>query len=355
MTSRKRSIWPLWVGAGLLSAMLVLLYLRAKAPPEAARLLPESDAILYANLRPLRTLARAEAPSRAPAPVHRSRDFQAFVNGTGIVPERDLDSVAFALHRMADPHGPNGAVAYSEVFTGRFNADRLRSYLARLARGTETYSGREIFSIPVEGRTLRIAVLNYDTVAASNAPTPEQIHSMLDRSRAAALWRPGSSLLAARFGEVPLLAQAWGIGRIGLPFGTNGQLSVMGFQLPVPVDTELIASLRYSGTVRLRVEEIAPDTLAAEHTAESVNRILSIVRGLASAQDPQDPHGQHNPREAAMRAVLSSARVLQKGDRAVLTADASVDQTRLLTDSTETASAAPSPANESPVPVASPR
>ena len=332
---RRRSWWPLWVGVGLLAALGLLLYLRAKAPPEAARLLPESDAIVYANLRPLRSLGHWDIPGPASMTIHRSRDFQAFVDATGIVPERDLDSVAFALHRMADPRGPNGPVAYSEVFIGHFDAERLRRYLGALARGGETYAGREIYSIPVEGRTLRVAVVTYDTVAASNMPTAEQIHSILDRSRAAALWQPGSSLLAARFGEVPLLAQAWGIGRIGLPFGERGRLAVMGFELPLPSDTQLIASLRYSGSVHLRVEEIAPDVLAAQRTAESVGNILGVVRGLAGPDGPRDE------RDAAMRAVLSSARVGQKADRAVLTASASVEQARLLTGGEESRDKAP--------------
>lgn len=324
MSSRRQSWWPVWVGIGLLVALVALLFLRAKAPPEAARLLPESDAILYADLGPLRALTSWAGTGGSDAALHRSREFETFVDATGIVPERDLDSVAFALHRMPDPHGPNGAVAYSEVFIGRFDATRLRHYLASLARSVDNYGNREIYSIPIEGRTLRIAVLGYDTVAASNAPTPEQIHSMLDRARASALWRPGSSLLAARFGQVPLLSQAWGIGRIGLPFGDHGLLSIMGFSVPVPVDTELIASLRYSGAVHVRIEEIAPDALAAQHTAESVGNILSVLRGLASAEGPR------NPKDAAMRSILSSAKVTQHADRAVLTATASVEQARLL-------------------------
>ncbi len=334
MTARKQSRWPMWVGVSLLAALGVLLFLRAKAPPEAARLLPESDAILYANLRPLRALTRFESASTTQAPVHRSRDFQAFIDATGILPERDLDSVAFALHRMPDPRGPNGDVAYSEVFIGHFDAGRLRRYLATLAQSSETYGDREVYSIPVAGRTLRIAVLGYDIVAASNAPTSEQIHSILDRSRAAALWRPGSSLLAARFGQVPLLSQAWGIGRIGLPFSEHGFLSVMGFALPVPVDTQLIASLRYSGAVHVRVEELAPDALAAQHTAEAVGNILSILRGLASADGP------HDARDAAMRAVLSSAKIVQKANRAVLTANASVEEARQLSADANSAQAA---------------
>ena len=323
MTTKQRSWWPFWVGLALVAALAVLILLRAKAPPEAARLLPESDAIVYVNLRPLRALTRWGEPE-AGVPPPRSRDLQAFVDATGIDPERDLDSAAFALHRMPDPHGPNGAVAYSEVFVGHFDGDRLRKYLQGLAGSKETYAGHEIFLIPVEGRTLRVTQLGYDTIAASNSPSPEQIHSMLDRARASALWRPGSSLLAARFHRVPLLSLAWGIGRIGLPFGQNGRLSVMGFELPVPVDTELVASLRYSGALHLRVEEMAPDALAAQHTADTVNNILGIVRGVASANQP------HTLREVAMRDVLSSVSTAQHGKYAVLTAGASVQDARAL-------------------------
>src|SRR5579875_909124 len=70
MTTRKRSWWPVWVGLGLLAALAVLLFLRAKAPPEAARLLPESDAIVFANLRPLRSLAHWDELSTATADGH---------------------------------------------------------------------------------------------------------------------------------------------------------------------------------------------------------------------------------------------------------------------------------------------
>lgn len=328
MSSRRQfPWWPTLVGAVLLLTLAVLLALRAKAPPEAARLLPESDGILFANLAPLRALTAWQAPNGAPVAMPRSHDFQAFVDATGIVPERDLDSVALALHRMPDAHGPNGRVAYSEVFTGRFNAERLRRYIAGIAAGTEAYTGQTIYDVAVEGRTLRVAVLGYDTVAASNMPTPEQIHSMLDRSRASALWRPGSSLLAARYGEVPLLAQAWGIGRIGLPLSENNQVAAMGLTLPFPADADFVASLRYSGDVHLRVEQIAPDALAAEHTADMLNNLLQAVRGVVGAQPPA------NAQARAVRAVLGSMEVKQKGNRALLTATATTGQARLLTTS----------------------
>src|ERR1700683_4710039 len=96
---------------GIVVVVLVLLgggiYLRKEAPPEAARLLPEADGIVYFNLRPLRTATHFDQH-----PVEHSPEYQHFIDATGIQFERDLDEAAFALHQMPDPKGPNGAVAF---------------------------------------------------------------------------------------------------------------------------------------------------------------------------------------------------------------------------------------------------
>ena len=176
---RKRTRYSLLGMLALVAALIVAVALRKTAPPEAARLLPESDAILYINLRPLRSATHFDRTS-----VSRSPDYQHFVDVTGIIPERDLDAAAFALHRMDDPNGPNGPVAYSEVFEGRFDGERLAQYLGSIATSQENYGGHIVYTIPIEGRQFRIAQLGYDTLAASNMPTPEQIHEMLDRYRA---------------------------------------------------------------------------------------------------------------------------------------------------------------------------
>lgn len=317
---RKRTLIPLLIVLAVLVALGIAFYLRTKSPPEAARLLPESDAIVYIHLKTVRTVTHFDT-----TPVQRSGDFQRFIDATGIVPDRDIDDAAFALHRMSNPSGPNGPVAYSEVFVGRFDGQRLAKYLASIATARETYAGREIYSIPIEGRTLRITQLGYDTIGASNTPTAEQIHSMLDRSRASALGTPGSSLLAARYSEVPLLSQAWGIGHIGLPFAKDGYISILGLQLPLPEDTDLVASLRYSGSVHLRIEEIASDPDAAQHTVETLTTLLNIVRGLGSAEPPS------NPADSAMRDVLASITLEHHKDRALLNASASLDQIKALT------------------------
>jgi hypothetical protein len=332
---RKRTLTSLLAALAVLAALGVALYLRAKAPPEAARLLPESDAIVYIHLKEIRSATHFDQ-----TPIARSADFQRFIDATGIVPERDIDAAAFALHRMDDASGPNGPVAYSEVFVGRFDGVKLAHYMASIAAAQETYAGRTIYAVPIENRILRIAQLGYDTIGASNMPTSEQIHSMLDRSRASALGTPGSSLLAARYHEVPLLAQVWGIGHIGLPFSEDGKIAVLGLQLPLPEDTDLVASLRYNaakqllsgGAAQLRIEEIAPDPASAQRTVEALNTLTGLVRALAGARPPTD--APNATAAQALTAVLASIKITQKEDRAVLTASASLDQIKALATST---------------------
>lgn len=302
-----------WITAAIIlaviAALAVAVYLRKKAPPEAARLLPEADAIVYFNLKPLRSLTHFDQH-----PVQHDADYQAFINATGIQFERDLDEAAFAIHRMADPAGPNGAVAYSEIFVGHFDGARLAQYLAAQAADTETYAGHTIYRIPHEGRNVRVTLLDYETVAVSNTPTPEQIHSIIDRHHSAALPFSGPTLLAQHYPDVPLLAQAWGIGKIGLPFATGHNLRFFGLPLPLPADTTFIASVRYLGSLRLRVEEIAPTEAAAQNSVQIASAAIQLLRSGMLDGPTQDPT------LANIAAFLNSATVEQRGNRAILRA-----------------------------------
>ncbi len=306
---RRRTAVTISVVALVLLLLAALVYLRRKAPPEAARLLPESEGIVYLNLRPLRAASHFRQK-----PVPHDPDYQRFIDATGIVFERDLDEAAFALHRMPNPLGPNGPVAFSEVFVGHLDGHRLTAYLANQASEQETYSGHIIYSVPSQGRTVRVTLLGYDMVAISNTPTAEQIHSMLDRYRTAALPFSGSSLLARHYADVPLLALAWGIGQIGLPLGEDGDgFKVLGVQLPITLDATFIASLRWTGSLKLRVEEIAPTEMAATATANAIGGFLTILRGAENNMP-----GTMADEET--KALLNSTKVIHYKDRAVLEA-----------------------------------
>jgi hypothetical protein len=324
---RRRTRYSLLLMLALMAALAVVLVLRKAAPPEAARLLPESDAIVYANVKPLRTATHFDRTQ-----VTRSPEYQHFVDATGIVPERDLDSAAFALHRMDDPTGPNGPVGYSEVFEGRFDGERLASYLATIATAKESYAGHDIYTVPVADgkltRPFRIAQLGYDTIAASNMPTPEQIHSILDRHRAAASPFSGSSLLSERYRDVPAFSSAWAIGHIGLPFSDRGYISIFGLQLPLPEDTTFVASLRYLGTLHLRIEQIAPTETDAAHSTETLSTLLRLVKSVQQTQ------AQMQASDPSFLELINTAKIEQHKDRAVLTANIPLDLVKKLTTPT---------------------
>src|SRR5271156_5428553 len=328
----KRTRYSLLLMLALMVALVVVLVLRKAAPPEAARLLPESDAIVYANLKPLRAATHFDRTQ-----VTHSPDYQRFIDATGIVPERDLDAAAFALHRMDDPNGPNGPVGYSEVFEGRFDGERFARYLATIATAKENYSGHDIYTIAVgDGnvtRPLRVAQLGYDTIAASNMPTPEQIHSILDRYRASASPFSGSSLLSERFHAVPAFSSAWAIGHIALPSPDRGYISVFGLQLPLSEDTTFVASLRFLGTLHLRIEQLTPNDADAAHAAETLTSLLSLMRSIQLTQAQMQPHPAS---DAAFRELTDSAKIEQHKDRAILTADIPLELVKqLATPSTD--------------------
>ncbi len=77
------------------------IFLRKKAPPEVARLLPESDGIVYLNLRPMRAATHFDRH-----PVQHDADYQHFIDATGIEAERDLDDRRLCARTNARPQRP---------------------------------------------------------------------------------------------------------------------------------------------------------------------------------------------------------------------------------------------------------
>ncbi|HTW80515.1 MAG TPA: hypothetical protein VME23_13300 [Terracidiphilus sp.] len=311
----RRTRRTLLIVATVLVLLGVAVFLRSKAPPEAARLLPESDGIIYINLKPIRTFFH-----KAIKPPQRTPEYQQFVDATGIDWESDLDQAAIALHRMDNPNGPNGPVAYSMVLEGRLTGRKLNAWLESHATSREEYAGKTIYNIPSEGRTVRVAQIGYDMLAISNTPTPEQIHSIIDRHRSAALPFAGSSLLERHFRDVPLLSVAWGVGQIGLPFNESGAISIFGFQLPLPADATIVASVApvlpvpgSLGALRLKVEEFAPNENEAASQAADLNTLVVMARGFTA------PLGDNSVNNA-LKALLKDAVVAQHHDRVVVTA-----------------------------------
>jgi hypothetical protein len=315
----RRTRRTLWIVAAVLVLLAVAVFLRSKAPPEAARLLPEADGILFVDLKTIRTLAQfkgVKPPTRVP-------EYQQFVDATGIDWEQDLDQAAVALHRTNDPNGPNGPVAYSLVLVGRLTGQRLNAWLDSHATEREIYAGHTIYSIPSDSRIVRIVQVGYDMIAVSNWPTTEKIHSIIDAHRTAAVPFAGSTLLREHYSEVPLLSLAWGVGQIGLPFSESGAIHVFGLALPFPEDSTIIASvgpgLNLKGTLNLKVEEIAQSADEATSQAAALATLVTLGRGMV-------PQLAGNPANNGLRELLRTAQVTQKKSRVTVTASLSSGQ-----------------------------
>jgi hypothetical protein len=218
---------------------------------------------------------------------------------------------------MPSPNGPNGPVAYSLVLVGKLTGKRLNAWLDSHASSREIYAGHTIYGIPSEGRTVRVAQIGYDTLAVSNTPTPEQIHSIIDRHRTAALPFAGSSLLSRHYHEVPLLSFAWGIGQIGLPLSESGVISVLGVSLPLADGATIVASvsptLPLAGALRVRFEEFAANEQDAAGQAASLDLLLSMARSVS-------PRLADSSANNGLREILKTAQVTQRHDRVTLTA-----------------------------------
>src|SRR5215468_9590737 len=76
---RRRKLWIAVAVLVIVAAVAALFYLRRRAAPEAARLLPECDAVLYVNLR----LIRLEHVFGQAPPLSHAPEYEKFLQKTG--------------------------------------------------------------------------------------------------------------------------------------------------------------------------------------------------------------------------------------------------------------------------------
>ena len=265
---RRNIIIIVVVLAALMAATAMLLLGRGNAP-QAARLLPAADAYFYIDLTPLRTAGLFKN-----APANVDADYAQFVRDTGFQFERDLEQAAFAVHlpSAADLAGSKTPpeTRYTEVFVGRFDGAKLAAYLRQTAASSKPYGKTLIYSIPLPGRTLRVAVLSKRMVASSNAESELAIREIIDRA-AETFTGSGPDLLRRYYRHVPLASLAWAVARTASA-GQQGNARYVlpgGFDLFFPPDTVIVAGVRYLGSVQVRAD-------AFTHTQEDAQRISDL-------------------------------------------------------------------------------
>jgi len=300
--------------AGVLAiavAVALIVALRKQAAPEAARLLPGADGFLYIELDTIRKLSAAPLP-----PVSRDPEYQKFVDETGFEFERDLDKAAFAVHYPESwgngTAGSSPEPRFSEIFVGKFDSSRLTSYLRKTSPSVDSYRNFDIYNIPLEGRTVRVAVLSYDSVAVSNHPDPAVIRGIVDRSRKLASPFGGPSLLRKFYRQVPLASLAFAILRVR-PTEMNSLGSLANWSLLFSKPAVVVVSARSLRALHLRAEAFAGDETDAEAITNRTSAYLSLFQ---AAEGSVGTHGT----DADVKALFDSLKVEHSGDRAILTA-----------------------------------
>jgi hypothetical protein len=296
------------------AAVTLAVQLRKHAPPEPARLLPGADAYFYVNV----DWARRAAGGKDLPAVSHDPQYERFIAQTGFEFERDLDEAAFAVHYPSMwPGGGTGGSApeprFSEVLVGKFHGERLGNYLRQIASNVETYNSIDIFTVPVEGRTLRVAVLSADSVAISNHDDPTVIRGMIDRSRRLASPFGGPALLRQYYKHVQLASLAWAVARVE-PSGNNSMSFGLTTPATVVVSGSILSALHLtSGAVRLRAEAFTNSSEDARALIDKANVFLAFSSAAESSA------GMHGTDED-LKTFFQSVQVKQEGDRAVLNA-----------------------------------
>ena len=315
MRIRRRLFIPLAVLL-IVAAVALIVTLRKHAPPEAARLLPGADGFFYVNLKWIRTF---NASGQLP-PVSRDPEYQRFVEETGFQFERDLDQAALAIHYPQSwGYGTAGSAAeprFSEVFAGKIDSGRLTAYLKKISSSVDNYRGFDIYNIPLEGRTVRVVILSYDSVAVSNHPDPGVIRGILDRSRKLASPFGGPWLLRKFYGKVPLASLSFAILSVRPEMSSLSGLGSWSLLFPKPAVA--VISARYLPTfqtsaLHLRAEAFTDSEADAQAITEKTAAFLSIFH---AAEGSVGEHGT----DADVKAFFDSLKVEQSGGRAILTA-----------------------------------
>jgi hypothetical protein len=335
---RLRRRLPIILGVLLVAAAVALVVvLRKHAPPEAARLLPGADGFAYVNLQWMR---RANLIGELPAVAH-DPDYEQFIQATGFDFERDLEQAAMAIHYPPGPvPGRTEDVRFSYIFVARLDVEKLRDYVKKVSSSSDDYHSVEIYNIPLEQRTLRVAIIGVDTVAVSNHSDPQIIRGIIDRSRRLASPFAGPALLRQYYKEVPLASLAWAVVRIepSMDFSGPPGLSFL-FSKPAVA----VVSLRLLRTVHLRAAAFAGSEEEARQISERLGVFFDVFHTAQTTfANPET--------DADVKALLDSVKIEQQKNHAVLTATVPPGFLRKLVSEGPAAATAMTPAPETPPP-----
>lgn len=296
---RHRKLLILFLLLVITAAIGFVVYQRIAQPPRAVLLLPDGNFLGYVNLAPAHFFDLGKIPPPS------DPDYQDFIERTGFHFEHDLDTIAVAQSNPGDP-GVNDS---SAVFTGRFDQARLASYLRKLASDTETYSDKTIYSVANQGHLARACIIDGSTVAVTTSPSPESMHSIIDKAGNFHITAKGPALAESHYRYVPFGSLAWVM--FHAPSNVGEARLPTGMSLDFLQDTISIASVRYTGSIRFKLEIFSASEGNAKKVTEAASSLLAIGRATTASFNPAGT-------DKDVKAVFDSIQVEQNGKRTVI-------------------------------------
>jgi len=296
------------VTMAVIAVFLVAIQVRRHSAPEAVRLLPQADAIVYFDVKTVRRLS-----GQKPGNTSHDPEYQRLIDATGFEPERDLDEVAVSVHPSSTRE-----TRFSYVFVGHYDFGKVSGYLKQVSRDVERYRDLEIYQIPVENRVVRVALLGLDMAAVSNVDDASVLRGIIDRYKELALPFGGPGLVQDYYKHVPIGSLAWGLMRI--PAAPTDPRAARNLSLPggidifVPSSSTMVASIRFITSLDFKAEFFTRSEEDAKHFVDQAQTFLALFQSIQSS-------AQLSGSDPDVKAVFSSFRFEQQKDRAILTAD----------------------------------
>ncbi len=314
MRNRRRQLWiAIAVLILLAGAITAALLFRKHRAPDVVRLLPDSDAVFYVNLEPIRLLT--DLGKKPPA--NRDPDYEQFVKATGFEFERDLHRAAFAIHYGNSASNRSPETRYSGILQGNFNASHVSQYLRNLPGSqVERYRDFDVYVVPLEDRTLRVALLGIDTAATSNIADPGFIHYMIDRYKESALPFPGPNLVRDYYAHVPFGSVVWTIARTPAQSTAQDRTELLlpgAWSSLLPKDSVVIASARPLNDIHLRAQVLTQSEDQARRFSERLQAFLALFKAIDISMDGGGP-------DPDVKKAFDSFSVKQDKSEAVITA-----------------------------------
>jgi hypothetical protein len=279
------------------AAVLGAVAYRIAQLPRTVRMLPDGDFLGYANW----SVAHTFGPGKDLEKTLTGSDpgYQDFVAQTGVQFYRDLDTVAISSTNTGLENTESAV-----IFTGRMDQARLVGYLQKISNSVDKYRDKSIYSIPHGIAPIRVCMLDDRTVSLTQGQSSAAMHSMIDRSLTSALAHAPSSLVDSYYRYVPFASVGWAILRTHSPVSANPPAG-QGYA-DFLRNAAFVASLRYFGSFRLKLEVFSESEADAKRVKETANQFLTSM-----AQTGADNKNT--------KAFLDTLRIQQSGTRTVIT------------------------------------